>query len=69
MIRTSFDGLTAEGLPVRSYRDAVKCYRRVLVARAIAQNGGNRSAAARELGISRQALLHLIGSGKERVTA
>jgi transcriptional regulator with PAS, ATPase and Fis domain len=42
------------------YRSRVDAHRRDLVAEALARAGGNRSRAARELGLSRQALLYLI---------
>ncbi len=42
------------------YRARVDAHRRDLIAEALARSGGNRSRAARELGLSRQALLYLI---------
>jgi DNA-binding NtrC family response regulator len=42
------------------YRSRVDAHRRSLVAEALERAGGNRSRAARELGLSRQALLYLI---------
>jgi DNA-binding NtrC family response regulator len=42
------------------YRSRVDAHRRDLVSEALARAGGNRSRAARELGLSRQALLYLI---------
>ncbi len=48
--------------PARSgdYRARVDAHRRGLIADALDRAGGNRSRAARELGLSRQALLYLI---------
>jgi len=43
-----------------SYRARVDAHRRDLIADALDRAGGNRSRAARELGLSRQALLYLI---------
>ena len=42
------------------YRARVDAHRRDLIADALDRAGGNRSRAARELGLSRQALLYLI---------
>ena len=42
------------------YRSRVAAHRRGLVREALERSGGNRSRAARELGLSRQALLYLI---------
>ncbi len=42
------------------YRSRVDAHRRDLIADALDRSGGNRSRAARELGLSRQALLYLI---------
>jgi two-component system response regulator AtoC len=42
------------------YRSRVDAHRRDLIADALDRTGGNRSRAARELGLSRQALLYLI---------
>ena len=50
-------------LPVESrktYRTRVDEHRRSLIADALERSGGNRSRAARDLGLSRQALLYLI---------
>jgi DNA-binding NtrC family response regulator len=46
--------------PPGHYRSRVDAHRRGLVSEALARAGGNRSRAARELGLSRQALLYLI---------
>jgi two-component system response regulator AtoC len=45
---------------VGDYRASVAAHRRCLVREALEQSGGNRSRAARELGLSRQALLYLM---------
>jgi transcriptional regulator with PAS, ATPase and Fis domain len=45
---------------VADYRTRVDAHRRGLIAEALEKAGGNRSRAARELGLSRQALLYLI---------
>ena len=45
---------------VADYRTRVDAHRRGLIAEALERAGGNRSRAARELGLSRQALLYLI---------
>ncbi len=45
-------------LPRGGYEQALVDFRRRLLAEALARNSGNRSAAARELGISRQTLLY-----------
>jgi len=42
------------------YRTRVDAHRRGLISEALERSGGNRSRAARELGLSRQALLYLI---------
>jgi DNA-binding NtrC family response regulator len=42
------------------YRSRVDAHRRDLIADALDRTGGNRSRAARDLGLSRQALLYLI---------
>jgi two-component system response regulator AtoC len=42
------------------YRSRVAAHRRRLVREALERSGGNRSRAARELGLSRQALLYLV---------
>ncbi len=46
--------------PPGDYRSRVAAHRRRLVREALERSGGNRSRAARELGLSRQALLYLI---------
>jgi transcriptional regulator with PAS, ATPase and Fis domain len=46
--------------PVDDYRSRVDAHRRGLITEALERTGGNRSRAARELGLSRQALLYLI---------
>jgi two-component system response regulator AtoC len=52
----------ARRAPIRSgdYRSRVDAHRRDLIADALDRAGGNRSRAARDLGLSRQALLYLI---------
>jgi two-component system, NtrC family, response regulator AtoC len=45
-----------------SYRDAMNAYRRQLVIRALAQNQGNRAAAARALGLHEKYFLRLLKS-------
>jgi transcriptional regulator with PAS, ATPase and Fis domain len=51
-----------ENGPLPTYEQAIRSFRRRLIERALQRNGGNRSAAARELGISRQTLLYHIRS-------
>jgi DNA-binding NtrC family response regulator/tetratricopeptide (TPR) repeat protein len=46
--------------PAGDYRARVDAHRRALVRDALDRHGGNRSRAARDLGLSRQALLYLI---------
>ena len=46
--------------PLADYRSRVDAHRRGLITEALERTGGNRSRAARELGLSRQALLYLI---------
>ncbi len=46
--------------PSGDYRSRVDAHRRGLISEALDRSGGNRSRAARELGMSRQALLYLI---------
>jgi sigma-54-dependent transcriptional regulator len=46
--------------PVDDYRSRMDAHRRGLITEALERTGGNRSRAARELGLSRQALLYLI---------
>ena len=46
--------------PAGDYRARVDAHRRDLIADALDRTGGNRSRAARDLGLSRQALLYLI---------
>ncbi len=48
--------------PEPDYEAAIQGFRRRLIVRALERNGGNRSATARELGISRQTLLYHIRS-------
>jgi len=47
-------------LPSGTWNEATKDFRRRFLVAALRRNGGNRSATARELGISRQALLYHI---------
>jgi DNA-binding NtrC family response regulator len=49
------------------YRARVDAHRRDLIADALDRAGGNRSRAARDLGLSRQALLYLIRELKVEV--
>lgn len=46
--------------PADDYRSRVDAHRRDLITEALERTGGNRSRAARDLGLSRQALLYLI---------
>jgi two-component system response regulator AtoC len=46
--------------PAGDYRTRVDAHRRALIRDALDRHGGNRSRAARDLGLSRQALLYLI---------
>jgi transcriptional regulator with AAA-type ATPase domain len=46
--------------PSEDYRSRVDAHRRGLITEALERAGGNRSRAARDLGLSRQALLYLI---------
>ena len=46
--------------PAGDYRSRVDAHRRALIREALDRHGGNRSRAARDLGLSRQALLYLI---------
>ncbi|HSS44359.1 MAG TPA: sigma 54-interacting transcriptional regulator, partial [Thermoanaerobaculia bacterium] len=46
--------------PSADYRSRVDAHRRGLISEALERAGGNRSRAARDLGLSRQALLYLI---------
>ncbi|HET9795764.1 MAG TPA: sigma 54-interacting transcriptional regulator [Thermoanaerobaculia bacterium] len=46
--------------PSGSYRERVDAFRRRIVEEALARTGGNRTHAAKEMGVSRQALLYLI---------
>jgi two-component system, NtrC family, response regulator AtoC len=48
------------GAPRMGYRSKVNAHRRGLVSEALERAGGNRTRAARDLGLSRQALLYLI---------
>jgi len=59
--RDSFPRLRpASEEPSGSYRERVDAFRRRTVEQALAKCGGNRTHAAREMGLSRQALLYLI---------
>jgi len=49
-----------EDLPSGTWEEALSNFRRRFLVSALRRNGGNRSATARELGISRQALLYHI---------
>ena len=49
-----------EDLPTGTWEEALSGFRRRFLLSALHRNGGNRSATARELGISRQALLYHI---------
>ncbi|HYX20349.1 MAG TPA: helix-turn-helix domain-containing protein, partial [Thermoanaerobaculia bacterium] len=53
-------GARRSGTPRGDYRASVDAHRRDLIADALERSGGNRSRAARDLGLSRQALLYLI---------
>ena len=53
--------------PAGGYRARVDAHRRDLIADALDRAGGNRSRAARDLGLSRQALLYLIRELKVEV--
>ena len=53
-------GARRSAAPNRDYRASVDAHRRDLIADALERSGGNRSRAARDLGLSRQALLYLI---------
>jgi DNA-binding NtrC family response regulator len=53
-------GARRSAAPRGDYRASVDAHRRDLIADALERSGGNRSRAARELGLSRQALLYLI---------
>jgi len=53
-------GREARAAATGDYRSRVDAHRRDLIADALDRTGGNRSRAARELGLSRQALLYLI---------
>jgi DNA-binding NtrC family response regulator len=46
--------------PSASWRDRMAAHRRVVLAEALSRSNGNRSQAARDLGISRQALCYLL---------
>jgi transcriptional regulator with PAS, ATPase and Fis domain len=46
--------------PVASYRSRLDAHRKEMIADALGRSGGNRSLAARELGLSRQALRYLM---------
>jgi two-component system response regulator AtoC len=59
--RDSFPGLPAVRDEAKgSYRERVDAFRRRTVEEALARSAGNRTHAARELGLTRQALLYLI---------
>jgi two-component system response regulator AtoC len=65
-------GLRAAGA-VGDYRSRIAAHRRRIVREALERSGGNRSRAARDLGLSRQALLYLmkelaVSSPRSRVT-
>jgi transcriptional regulator with GAF, ATPase, and Fis domain len=47
-------------LPASDYHREVDDFRRAILRRALAAHGGNRAAAARQLGVSRQALSYLV---------
>jgi transcriptional regulator with PAS, ATPase and Fis domain len=49
-----------DDLPAGTWTEAMQDFRRRFLIAALRRNGGNRSATARELGISRQALLYHI---------
>jgi DNA-binding NtrC family response regulator len=49
-----------DDLPTGTWDEALKKFRRRFLVAALRRNDGNRSATARELGISRQALLYHI---------
>ena len=49
-----------DDLPPGTWDEALREFRRRFLLAALRRNGGNRSATARELGISRQALLYHI---------
>ena len=59
-------GPARDGLRTGDYRKRVDAHRRDLIADALDRAGGNRSRAARDLGLSRQALLYLIRELKVR---
>ena len=50
----------AVAAPRGDYHQLVKQYRRNLIAEALSETGGNRAAAARRLGLTRQALSYLV---------
>jgi transcriptional regulator with PAS, ATPase and Fis domain len=59
--RDSFPGLPAVRDEAKgSYRERVDAFRRRTVEEALARSAGNRTHAAKELGLTRQALLYLI---------
>jgi DNA-binding NtrC family response regulator len=53
-------GAGGAAAPASDYHRRVDAFRRELVASALAEAGGNRAAAARKLGLSRQALSYLV---------
>ena len=59
--------LARAGRRTGDYRSRVDAHRRDLIADALDRAGGNRSRAARDLGLSRQALLYLIRELKVEV--
>jgi DNA-binding NtrC family response regulator len=66
MVRAAGSVVRPEHLPITepaaaqtgTWEDAQRDFRRSFLRAALERNGGNRSATARELGISRQALLY-----------
>ena len=60
LLPDSVRGARRAEAPAGDYRARVDAHRRDLIADALDRTGGNRSRAARDLGLSRQALLYLI---------
>jgi len=60
LLPSAVRGARRSAAPRGDYRASVDAHRRDLIAGALERSGGNRSRAARELGLSRQALLYLI---------
>ena len=60
LLPDSVRGARRREAPTGDYRARVDAHRRDLIADALDRTGGNRSRAARDLGLSRQALLYLI---------